>query len=238
MTPRRPHNVLIVEDDDGIGSGLVRALTGEGYTTTWAPDAADALRQASADIDLILLDLGLPDMDGVELCRRLHQISPRTPILVLTARSSETDIVVGLDAGADDYLVKPFRLAELLARLRALIRRRGPDSDDESTLSVGDLLIDTDARRVHVAGIEIDLRPKEFDLLVLLARNAGKAVTREQAMSDVWDEHWFGSTKTLDVHIAALRQRLGEHGPQGSRITTLRGVGYRYELPSRDEPER
>jgi len=223
-------SVLIVEDDEGIGAGLLRAMEGAGYIARWCRDGVDAQQHASPEVDLILLDLGLPDMDGLDLCRRLRRNLPHTPILMLTARGSETDIVVGLDAGADDYLVKPFRLAELFARVRALTRRRGGD-EDAPILTVGDLTIDVGARRTHVANVEVELRPKEFDLLVVLMRNAGTVVTRERAMELVWEEHWFGSTKTLDVHIAALRQRLGEHGPDGSRIATLRGVGYRLELP-------
>lgn len=221
--------VLVVEDDEGIGEGLVRALTGEGYDATWCRDGGDALRQASSDVGVVILDLGLPDMDGLEVCRRLRREFPSTAILMLTARGSETDVVVGLDAGADDYLVKPFRLAELLARLRAL-SRRGPAAQDADLLNVGDVAVEVGARRVFVDDREVELRPKEFDLLVVLLRHAGRVVTREDAMALVWDEHWFGSTKTLDVHIAALRQRLGESGPEGSRITTLRGVGYRFEL--------
>ena len=227
--------VLIVEDDEGIGKGLLLALKAEGYPAVWCRDAAETLRQELVDFDVILLDLGLPDIDGLELCRRLHRELPRTPILVLTARGSETDVVVGLDAGADDYLVKPFRLAELFARLRALTRRRMSEVEEATVLHVGDLTVDIAGRRVHVNDVEVELRPKEFDLLVVLMRNAGTVVSRESAMSLVWDEHWFGSTKTLDVHIAALRQRLGENGPEGSRIATLRGVGYRLELPTLHE---
>jgi DNA-binding response OmpR family regulator len=222
--------VLIVEDDDGIGGGLVRALAGEGYRAEWCRSAADALAATLTEVDVVLLDLGLPDMDGLDLCRALRRQLPHTPIVMLTARGSETDIVVGLDAGADDYLVKPFRLAELFARLRAHTRRRPPVMTDANALAVGDLSVDVAARRVHVGGVETELRPKEFDLLVVLMRTAGKVLTREDAMTQVWDEHWFGSTKTLDVHVASLRHRLGESGPEGSRISTLRGVGYRLEL--------
>ncbi|MHB8671263.1 MAG: response regulator transcription factor, partial [Acidimicrobiales bacterium] len=209
MTPARPV-VLVVEDDDGIGRGLLRALGGEGYAARLAPDAHSALDQRLDDVDLVLLDLGLPDMDGLELCRRLRRALPVTPILMLTARSSETDIVVGLDAGADDYLVKPFRLAELFARLRALTRRVATHADEDRLLTVGDVTIDVAARRTRVGDTEIPMRAKEFDLLVLFMTNVGKVVTREQAMTEVWDEHWFRSSKTLDVHVAALRQRLGE----------------------------
>ena len=232
MTSRDDVPLLIVEDDDGIGRGLVRALRGVGFAPTWCGTGAAALEETVSEFDVVLLDLGLPDMDGLELCRLIRRQAPSTPILMLTARGSETDIVVGLDAGADDYLVKPFHLAELLARLRALTRRQLRRLDTSTALEVGDLSVDTAARRVHVGPVEVELRPKEFDLLVVLMRNAGKVVTREEAMTLVWDEHWFGSTKTLDVHIAALRQRLGEHGPDGSRITTLRGVGYRLEVPA------
>ena len=224
--------VLVVEDDEGIGGGLLRALNGEGYDALWARDGREALSQPLTEIALVLLDLGLPDTDGLDLCRQIRRTLPATPILILTARSSETDIVVGLDAGADDYLVKPFRLAELFARLRALIRRSAGHTGDDVLLTVGDVTADVGARRVRIGDTEISLRAKEFDLLVLLMSNAGRVVTREQAMTEVWDEHWFGSSKTLDVHVAALRQRLGETSIADSRITTLRGVGYRMEQPT------
>ena len=226
--------VLIIEDDEGIGSSLEAALRGQGYDPTWSRTGADALAQPVDTFAVILLDLGLPDMDGLDVCRTLRRRAPLVPVLMLTARGTETDIVVGLDAGADDYLVKPFRLAELLARLRALARRNHIPTDDPTVMSVGDLAVDTEARRVFVASLEVELRAKEFDLLVVLMRHAGKVLTREQAMSLVWDEHWFGSTKTLDVHIASLRRHLGESGPGDSRITTLRGIGYRLELPGMD----
>lgn len=220
--------VLVVEDDEGIGAGLVRALQGEGYDVAWSRTGSEVLSQPIDRFGTIVLDLGLPDMDGLDLCRRLRRRLPGTSILVLTARGTETDVVVGLDAGADDYLVKPFRLAEIFARLRALARRRSEPPDPE-TISVGDVTVDVRARRVFLDGREIVLRAKEFDLLALLATNAGRVVTRDEAMSEVWDEHWHGSTKTLDVHIASIRQRLGEAGATPSRITTLRGVGYRME---------
>ncbi len=235
--PSGPARILVVEDDEGIGSGLVRALRGAGHDPQWCRNAADALAHDLSAVELVVLDLGLPDLDGLDLCRRLRTDRPSLPVLILTARGSETDVVVGLDAGADDYLVKPFRLAELLARIRALLRRRAPDLDADPALIVGDLEVDLGARRVHVAGTEADLRPKEFELLVLLMRHAGNVVTREQAMEQVWDEHWFGSTKTLDVTLASLRHRLGEPGADRSRITTIRGVGYRLEQPfPSDEP--
>lgn len=231
-------SILIVEDDEGIGNGLVRALDGAGHVPTWCRDAGTALGQRFEDFDLILLDLGLPDIDGVDLCRRLRRDLTQVPIIILTVRGSEADVVVGLDAGADDYLVKPFRLAELLARIRALGRRGNVDHDDTVVLNVGDITVDTDARRVSVGRENVELRPKEFDLLVVLMTNAGKALSREFLMTQVWDQHYFGSTKTLDVHIAALRRRFGEPGPERSRITTLRGIGYRLQVQEQSEHTR
>jgi DNA-binding response OmpR family regulator len=222
--------ILVVEDDATLGDGLCQALAAHGYRTSWAQTGAEALELARDPYDLVLLDLTLPDMDGVEVCRRLRTGQPRLAIVMLTARRDEIDVIVGLDAGADDYLTKPFRLGELLARVRAHARRLGPDGPAER-LVVGDLELDRAARRAWLAGRELDLRPKEFDLLALLMAEAGRAVPREEIMAEVWDEHWFGSTKTLDMHIAALRRKLGEQTEQSGRIITLRGVGYRLERP-------
>jgi len=235
VTGTAPAHVLVVEDDDGIGAGLVRALVSAGHTAELARTAAEARAADPDTFDLALLDLGLPDGDGLDLCRHLRRRRPEMPILILTARDTEADIVVGLDAGADDYLAKPFRLAELLARVRAHLRRTAPLAD-ERVVTVGDVTVDLAARRSTVAGAEVDLRAKEFDLLAVLLRNAGTVVTREQAMEQVWDEHWFGSTKTLDVTLASLRRRLGHTGTDGAHITTLRGIGYRYELPEPPGP--
>jgi DNA-binding response OmpR family regulator len=223
--------ILVVEDDATLGSGLRQALLANGYLASWARTSAEALELAAAEpADLVLLDLKLPDLDGVELCRRLRARHPALTIVMLTARREEIDVIVGLDAGADDYLTKPFRLAELLARLRAHTRRlESPRQPDR--LAVGGLELDRAARRVWLAGRELELRPKEFDLLALLMDEAGRAVPRERIMAEVWDEHWFGSTKTLDMHIAALRRKLGDQGEGDGRISTLRGVGYRLELP-------
>jgi DNA-binding response OmpR family regulator len=225
--------ILVVEDDDVIGRGLVQALEASGHEVDWVTSGAAALTCAATHPpSLVLLDLGLPDMDGVKVCAELRSAQPSTTIVILTARTEEIDVVVGLDAGADDYLTKPFRLSELLARVRAHLRRprvRVADGDEE--LELADLVIDLAARRVVLAGVELELRPKEFGLLAMLATNAGRAVTREAIMSEVWDEHWFGSTKTLDMHISSLRRKLGERDGGPSRITTLRGVGYRLERP-------
>jgi DNA-binding response OmpR family regulator len=220
--------ILLVEDDTTIGDGLRQALQAQRYAVAWVTSGADALELADRDPhDLVLLDLRLPDLDGVEVCRRLRATHPALTIVMLTARRDEIDVIVGLDAGADDYLTKPFRLAELLARVRAHVRRLDPPEPPEQ-LAVGGIELDRPARRAWLEGAELDLRPKEFDLLALLLAEAGRAVRRERIMAEVWDEHWFGSTKTLDMHIAALRRKLGA---QAGRITTLRGVGYRLELP-------
>ncbi len=228
------HTILVVEDDDVIGRALTGALESQGYAVDWTTTGAAALASVEASVpDLILLDLGLPDLDGNEVCRRVRARDATLPIVMLTARHSEVDVVIGLDAGADDYVTKPFRLPELLARVRAHLRRpRGADAVAE--LAVGDVRIDIDARRAWRGDEELELRAKEFDLLAFLLAEAGNALTRDRIMSEVWDEHWFGSTKTLDMHISALRRKLGEVADEGgpaSRITTLRGVGYRFEVP-------
>jgi DNA-binding response OmpR family regulator len=222
--------VLVVEDDVTLGGGLRQALATQGYRASWVQTGVKALELAREPHDLVLLDLKLPDMDGVQVCRRLRAAQPWLVIVMLTARREEIDVIVGLDAGADDYLTKPFRLAELLARIRAHTRRL-ESAGPAGRLVVGDLELDQAARRVWLAGRELDLRPKEFDLLALLMAEAGRAVARERIMAEVWDEHWFGSTKTLDMHIVALRRKLGEPTARAGRITTLRGVGYRLEQP-------
>ena len=174
----------------------------------------------------MILDLGLPDVDGLEVCRRLRAARPDLAILILTARDHELDIVAGLDAGADDYLVKPFRLSELLARIRSHLRRASPDGpDDEQPIQLGDLRLDRSARRVWLGDEELAMRPKEFDLLTLFASNPGVALTRARIMETVWETSWLGSTKTLDTHVLSLRNKLG-----ADAIATLRGVGYRFEL--------
>jgi DNA-binding response OmpR family regulator len=217
--------VLLIEDDEAIASGLVRVLEAQGHSVTRLARGGPALAEAGPDVGLVILDLGLPDLDGIEVCRRLRAARPEVAILILTARDQESDIVVGLDAGADDYLVKPFRLSELLARVRAHLRRGEAAPGPQSPLQAGRVTVDVAARRAWLDGDELELRPKEFDVLALLASHAGNAVPREQLMSEVWDLNWFGSTKTLDMHVLALRQKLGAEA-----ITTLRGVGYRLEV--------
>jgi DNA-binding response OmpR family regulator len=220
--------LLLVEDDESIGRPLTRTLEGQGYAVDWARNARAALDAVRDDTALVLLDLGLPDGDGVAVCERLRERRPDVAIVILTARREEVDVVLGLNAGADDYVVKPFRLAELLARVRARLRGRAP-VPAAAPVRVGSLTVDAAARRVWVAGAEVDLRPKEFDLLALLAGEAGHVVQRDRIMRDVWDEHWFGSTKTLDIHVSTLRRKLAALGP--SAITTIRGVGYRLDVP-------
>jgi DNA-binding response OmpR family regulator len=220
--------ILVVEDDPGIAANLGRALQSAGYEVTRAATLGQARRFTSAgsaaDFDLVLLDLGLPDGDGADLCRELRAAGSQASVIMLTARADEIDIVMGLDCGAVDYLTKPFRLAELLARVRAHLRA----DEERSVLVVGSLKVDLGAHRAWVDDQELMLRSKEFELLTALARNPGMALTRERLMSDVWDEHWFGSTKTLDVHISMLRRKLAEY-PDGPSIATIRNHGYRLE---------
>ncbi len=233
--------ILVVEDDPAIAGPLIRGLTRAGYETEHAATAAAAL--ASDGADLVLLDLGLPDLDGTDVCRRLRARS-NVPIIVVSARDDEVDRVVGLELGADDYVVKPFGMRELLARIHAVLRRTRPDGDmtalptaiapldavgDPARLVsvVGLLEVDRRARRVQLAGREIALTPKEFDVLALLAEDAGAVFRREQIINDVWDDNWYGSTRTLDVHVAALRRKLDDP----TWIETVRGVGFRLGAP-------
>jgi DNA-binding response OmpR family regulator len=222
------HRLLLAEDDEGIREPLTRALAREGYAVEVAADGDAAARLGVGEhFDLLVLDIGLPGLDGLEVCRRVRVAHPRVPILILTAQSGELDIVEGLDAGADDYVPKPFRLAELLARVRALLRRTAP-----AQLEAHGIRLEIEARRAFSRGEELALTPKEFDLLALLLANAGAVVRRERLMSEVWDENWFGSTKTLDVHMSSLRRKLAgdeDGAPDGGPITTVRGVGFRLE---------
>ncbi|HVM21053.1 MAG TPA: response regulator transcription factor [Egibacteraceae bacterium] len=223
--------VLLVEDDDGIATPLSAALRGDGYDVVRVATGRDALRAAGDGVAAVVLDLGLPDLDGVEVCRRLRDIAPGAPVLMLTARTSEADIVVGLDAGADDYVTKPFRLAELLARLRALLRRTAgtqPQRGPHRVVTAQDVRVDLDARRAWQGDTELELTPKEYDLLALLVAHAGTVVDRERIMRDVWDTNWFGSTKTLDMHVSWLRRKLGDDANAPRYITTVRGVGFRF----------
>ncbi len=225
--------LLVVEDDASIAEPLQTALRREGFDVDWAATGAAAL--AADPVDLVLLDLGLPDLDGQAVCRELRARSA-VPIIVVSARGDEIDRVTLLELGADDYVVKPFGARELVARIRAVLRRTGTGTGTaadapDAPIELGALLIDRRRRRVEVEGSEVTLTPKEYDLLVCLASDAGAVVTRDQIMEQVWDEHWWGSTKTLDVHMASLRKKIG-----AARITTVRGVGF--ALIDDSEPDR
>jgi DNA-binding response OmpR family regulator len=217
--------LLLVEDDDAIAVPLEEGLRREGFAVERVATGGAAL--AAPDADLVLLDLGLPDLEGTEVCRRLRERTA-VPIIVLTARGDELDRVMLLELGADDYVVKPFGFRELVARIRAVLRRSAAASSGaEPVQHVGTLDVDRRARRVLLDGEEVRLAPKEFDLLAKLAEDPGAVVRREDIIAEVWDEHWWGSTKTLDVHVNALRKKLGD--PRW--ITAIRGVGYRLEAP-------
>jgi DNA-binding response OmpR family regulator len=218
--------ILLVEDEESIFDPFSRALAREGFEPVVAKTAAEALRLAEAvEPTLVLLDLMLPDGDGRDVCRELRRRSD-TPIIMLTARGTETDRIVGLELGADDYVVKPFSSPEVIARIRAVLRRSQRDTGPR--LTFGALEIDPEARRVWVGDDELDLSRKEFDLLVVLAEAAGRVLTRDQLMARVWDENWFGPTKTLDVHIGTLRRKLRDDPAQPRYIHTVRGVGFRF----------
>jgi DNA-binding response OmpR family regulator len=231
-----PGTVLVVEDDALIASSLVRALDANGYDASATGSVASAIAAIdAAPPDLVLLDLGLPDGDGSEVAAHAAREHPTVPVIVLTARDSEVDVVLGLEAGAVDYVTKPFRLAELLARIASHLRMRDAHAGQHTrpaasqVIRLGDLELDVAARRLTLAGAEVPVRPKEFDVLRVLAEAAGAVVTREHLIEAVWDENWWGSTKTLDVHINSVRRKLGEQAGEPSRITTIRGVGYRLE---------
>ena len=215
----------MVEDDDAIAVPLVDGLERAGFTTNRVATGADALANLDRT-DLVLLDLGLPDMDGSEVCRRVRSESA-VPIIIVTARGDESERVLGLELGADDYIVKPFGLRELIARVRAVGRRSGSIQDVERPQQIGSLEIDRRTRRVAVDGDEVVLSPKEFDLLSLLGEDPGAVVSRQQIMDEVWDPHWYGPTKTLDVHIASLRKKLGD----ARLIETVHSVGFRLRDP-------
>ena len=217
-------HVLLVEDDDAIAEPLVAGLERDGFAVSRVASANDAL--AAERPDFVLLDLGLPDGDGTDVCRELRTRS-EVPIIVITARGDEIDRVVLLELGADDYLVKPFGLRELTARIRAVARRMGARGDRSSTVEVGPLALDRRTRRVVLDGRELVLTPKEFDLLAFLASDPGAVLSRQTIIETVWDAHWFGPTKTLDVHMASLRKKLGDP----NWIETVRGVGFRLRAP-------
>ena len=225
--------ILVVEDERAISEPLAKLLAREGFEARVAATVADAMAEFSAHPpDLILLDLNLPDGDGRDVAREIRR-SSGVPIIMLTARGTETDRIVGLEIGADDYVVKPFSSAEVIARIRAVLRRSEAPSADEGESAaepvvVEQMRIDPTTHRAFVGDEELDLSLKEFDLLYELARNSGNVVSRDELMTRVWDENWFGSTKTLDVHIGWLRRKLGDDANKPYWIETVRGVGFRF----------
>ncbi|HSL73065.1 MAG TPA: response regulator transcription factor [Ilumatobacteraceae bacterium] len=229
--------VLLVEDDDRISEPLIRVLRAEGFDVEHVASGAPAIESVGHQRPgIVLLDLTLPDLDGLDVCRRIRADHPDLPIIMLTARAEEMDVIVGLNAGADDYVAKPFRLAELVARIRARLRvaevAGGPTSG--GVLVGAGIELDTEARRCHVttsdgARTEVELTTKEFDLLELLMRQPGVTLKREHIMSRVWDENWWGSTRTLDTHTSTLRRKIRDEADPPSKIVTVRGVGFRFE---------
>ncbi|MFE3637963.1 response regulator transcription factor [Streptomyces cellostaticus] len=235
--------LLLIEDDDRIADPLTEGLGRYGFTVDHVRTGAAGLADAEAAPDLVLLDLGLPDMDGLDVCRSLRARSA-VPIIMITARGEEADRIVGLELGADDYLAKPFGVRELIARIRAVTRRAGapayaptgtaeaPEEPEVRQMvsgaqALGPLAVNRRTREVHLDGQHIALTPREFDLLAYLAEDPGTVYSRQQIMDTVWDPHFFGPTKTLDAHVAALRRKLGDPG----WITTARGVGFRLTVP-------
>jgi DNA-binding response OmpR family regulator len=224
--------VLLIEDEESIATPLVGALEREGFEVEHAATGRAGLDAAAHDaVDLVLLDLMLPDMDGRDVCRTIRQ-SSSVPVIMLTARGLETDRVVGLELGADDYVVKPFSVAELAARIRAVLRRteeRGAAPKD--VLEVGDVELDRRTWTARHRGEPLELARREFELLRLLLEHAGEVVTREKLMRDVWETEWMGATKTLDVHVSTLRRKLGDDPSAPRYIYTVRGVGFRFAGP-------
>jgi two-component system response regulator RegX3 len=231
MTKRR---ILLVEDESSISEPLATALAREGFVPSVAESVAGGLERFRSDRpDLVLLDVMLPDGDGKDLLRQIRAES-RTPVVMLTARGQETDKVVGLELGADDYVVKPFGAAELIARIRAVLRRSAtPEADAPAVLTVGDVEMNFHTHSVTHAGTPVDLTLKEFQLLRMLMEGAGRVVTRTDLIDEVWDPNWYGSTKTLDVHVSSLRKKLGDDPAEPRYVHTVRGVGFRFS--SQDE---
>ena len=224
------HDVLVVEDEEDIAVPLMRTLEREGYAVSRASSGAEAVALVIGEAPaVVILDLGLPDMDGIDACRQMRSGGYTGGIIMVTARAGELDRVVGLDVGADDYLAKPFGLAELLARVRALLRRSTIVVTNDTTVTTASgLKIDAASRRVHLGERELALTAKEFDVLAVLASHHDKVVPRETLMNQVWDQNWYGSTKTLDVTIGRLRSKL-EAAEAGERVVAIRGVGFRLE---------
>ena len=239
----RPVRLLLAEDEESFVDALVVGLGREGFSVTIARDGTEALRLFDeTQPDLVLLDLMLPKMSGIDVCRAIRSRSS-VPIIMVTAKSAEIDTVVGLEVGADDYVAKPYRLRELVARIRAVLRRgtssegrsaatdRNGSEPDEGSWEAGDVRVEMDQRRVYVRGEEVHLRRKEFELLSLLVENVGRVLTRDVLIDRVWGTDYIGDTKTLDVHVKRLRSRIEVDPSHPALITTVRGVGYRFDVP-------
>jgi two-component system response regulator RegX3 len=224
--------VLFVEDEESISGPFSSALAREGFDPVVCGTLGEARAAwAGGAYELVLLDLMLPDGDGRDLARELRGSGSEVPIIILTARGTELERVVGLELGADDYVVKPFSGAEVIARMRAVLRRVKPSASPPADLEVGPLRVEVGSRRAWLDGAELSLSRKEFDLLAELVSHAGEVVTREDLISRVWDENWFGSTKTLDVHVGWLRGKLGDDASAPRLLHTVRGVGFRFTGP-------
>jgi two-component system response regulator RegX3 len=231
MSSRPKRTILLVEDETSITEPLAEALRSEGFDTQVAGTVAEALELARRDPDLVLLDVMLPDGSGFDVCRELRARS-QVPIIMLTARGEEADRVVGLELGADDYVVKPFSAREVVARVRAVLRRTAVSTEPgEGPLEVGALRLDPARHEATLDGRALELSRKEFELLQLLMRNAGSVVTRERLIDEVGDPNWFGSTKTLDVHVSGIRRKLGDDPAEPRYLHTVRGVGFRFSTP-------
>ncbi|MDP1788763.1 MAG: response regulator transcription factor [Rhodoglobus sp.] len=222
--------VLVVEDDASVAAGILDGLATVNFETMHVTTGAEGVAAVgSYRPDIVLLDLGLPDMDGTDVCRAIRLVS-KTPVIVVSARDEEVDRVVALEMGADDYIVKPFGMREVVARIRAVCRRTGADDVEPAAgeRTIGPLVIDVRSQRVSLGGEEVYLTPKEFDLLVYLSQDPGAVFRRSDILHDVWDTNWYGTTKTLDAHVAAIRKKLGNPG----WIESVRGVGFRFGLPT------
>lgn len=227
--------VLVVEDEPSFAEALMVGLRREGFVVTWVEDGAAALRSFAEDPpDLVLLDVMLPVISGIDVCREIRRTSA-VPVIMVTAKSEEIDAVVGLEVGADDYVQKPYRLRELVARMRAVLRRadarQSPSFGDAEPVEVDDVLVDVERHEVTVKGVPVELPLKEFELLALLVANAGMVLTREVLIDRIWGHDYVGDTKTLDVHVKRLRSKIEDDPRAPTRIVTIRGLGYKYELP-------
>ncbi|HEY5663003.1 MAG TPA: response regulator transcription factor [Ilumatobacter sp.] len=222
--------ILLVEDDERISEPLLRVLGSEGFDVVRAATGGDGIERVGAGHpDLVLLDLSLPDIDGLDVCRRIRTDHPELPIIMLTARAEEMDVIVGLGAGADDYVAKPFRLAELIARIRARLRVVEAGRRFPREMQAGPLRVNTESRRAFRDDAELDLTSKEFDLLALLMSRPDVTLTRSEIMAAVWDENYWGSTRTLDTHVSTLRRKIGDDTDPPGIVVTVRGVGFRFE---------